>query len=177
MKSKTAGRPVETIAIRGAILKKSIKAKYKSMAQLAAALDTAGAPYSRVWISQCLNSDRMTPECLDAICRLLNHAPEYYRQDKKVSLLLDDRGELTRIPSYAWSEQIKINLTYRTAVRALLTVFECPEDIMNIIIHDEFEFLRLLNGLNRAIHDGIDHASRLKYETDANGITWTSIDF
>lgn len=100
------------------------KSRFRSIARFASAVGV-----SRSWLSSRIHSGYMAPDLLSACCRVLDHVPAYYTEEKPVLFLDPVSRQFEKIPPYSLREEISAGLSVPGSLRNMLLVMGfTPQD-------------------------------------------------
>ena len=143
------------------LLEQIKKSRFRTIAAFASAVGV-----SRSWLSYRIHSGYMPQDLLSACCRVLDHVPAYYTEEKPVLFLDPVSRTFEKIPPYRFREEIAAGLTVPGSFRNMLLVMGYNEETADLY-SAEWPFLAVdltvfLNWFIKA------HP----ITKDNNGVTW-----
>lgn len=128
------GRPSTSVPIKGDMLRNNIKKKYKSISDFA-----RKQGYDNQWLLKCLKHDRMDLTMLDNICIALDHAPSFYRSDRRSVYITMPYTQDISVPPYALDKEFNENINY-DIIKKILMIFGRSELEMKSCYKPEYGF-------------------------------------
>lgn len=177
-KKKSPGRPAYYESINGKELKKNIFNKFHSQEVMLRRCELDyNERISRSWLSECITANKMTFIQLDLICKVLDHAPEYYLVNENCGKIILEPGSLPVIPPYEYHEKYLKALHHKEAYREVLQTsgIENEED-QNKIINIPANLISIYEDIKKVAERKLKYINSFTEETDSNGVTFTYVN-